>query len=323
MKDKFFFPAPLAPRRHSCPQEGSFTVYLAADGFLDDLLTELGPAVLEVRERLVLASGAPQKAAWAQNIWKNPRFLPIASIGEAARALSSIQRNWHLHSIDWHRRAALIQQKLPHVSARPITFGDAAPSAPLGSWTLWDQNLLLASPDCTSPFPDGMVAFHENRTDPPSRAYLKLWETFTLIGKHPVPGELCLDLGSAPGGWTWVAASLGAHVFSIDKAPLAPNVEAMPNVSHCIGSGFALDPRHVGQVDWFLSDMICYPDRLHEAVTRWIELGNCKNFVCTIKLQAETDHEAVARFAAIPGSRVVHLSCNKHELTWIRLAEDV
>ena len=74
----------------------------------------------------------------------------------------------------------------------------------------------------------------------------KLWESFTLLPKRPGPGDLCLDLGSAPGGWTWVLASLGAQVFSIDKAPLAPQVDHMPGVSHCIGSGFALDPRHAG-----------------------------------------------------------------------------
>lgn len=321
MKNMSLFPAPVAPRRIQGLPEPPFAVYLAADGFLDDLLTELGASVLEVRERLVLASGEPKQAAWAQNIWNNPQFLPIESIGDAARILMAMQRNWHLHSVAHHRRAALIQQKLPHVSSKPLTFGEPAPSAPLGSWTLWEPNLMLAAPSCSSPFPDGIATFHENRTDPPSRAYLKLWETFTLMGKYPCPGDLCLDLGSAPGGWTWVAASLGARVFSIDKAPLAPQVEAMPEVSHCIGSGFALDPRHAGKVDWFFSDMICYPDRLYEVVSRWIKLGSCRNFVCTIKLQAETDHAAVARFAAIPGSRVLHLSCNKHELTWIRLEQ--
>ena len=45
-----------------------------------------------------------------------------------------------------------------------------------------------------------------------------------------------------------------------------------------------------------------------------------RNFVCTIKFQGETDHGAAAAFAAIPGSRLLHLHHNKHELTWMRLA---
>ena len=51
-----------------------------------------------------------------------------------------------------------------------------------------------------------------------------------------------------------------------------------------------------------------------------IAAGLARNLVCTIKFQGATDHEAARRFAAIPGSRLMHLHHNKHELTWIRLA---
>ena len=69
-----------------------FTAYLAAKGFLEDLLAELGDEVIEVRGRLVLAKGAPRPAAWAQNTWETPVFLPIESIGDGARKLTAIQR---------------------------------------------------------------------------------------------------------------------------------------------------------------------------------------------------------------------------------------
>jgi 23S rRNA (cytidine2498-2'-O)-methyltransferase len=49
--------------------------------------------------------------------------------------------------------------------------------------------------------------------------------------------------------------------------------------------------------------------------------GRVRNFVCTIKFQGETDHETARRFAQIPGSRVMHLHHNKHELTWFKLQE--
>jgi len=70
------------------------------------------------------------------------------------------------------------------------------------------------------------------------------------------------------------------------------------------------DPRRDG------SDIACYPSRLLNLVKRWLEADKATNFCCTIKLQGETDHEAVRAFAAIPGSHIRHLSCNKHELTW-------
>ena len=298
-------------------------VYLAARGFERDLMDELalnGVHVREVKERLVLADGLFH-SAWAQNIWLEPFFQPIASVGEAVRTLKSIQRNWKLHAVDFHRRAALIEQQLPPVKAKPLAFGAPVPTSPLGSWTLWDRDTLLVSAKCSSAFPDGEVNFEEDKVNPPSRAYLKLWETFTLLGQGPKPGELCLDLGAAPGGWTWVLASMGARVYSIDKAPLDERVDAMPGVEHHIGSGFGLEPKDTGRVDWLFSDMACYPERLLGTVKRWMEADAAENFVCTLKLQGETDHAIVQAFRDIPGSEVLHLSCNKHELTWVNLGE--
>ncbi|MEG2172245.1 MAG: SAM-dependent methyltransferase [Desulfovibrionaceae bacterium] len=295
------------------------TVYIAAPKFVEQLVFELGSRVIEVRGRCVLAEGAAEPAAWAQNIWADPQWLPISSINDAARQLKGLQRNWQLHSTAHHRRAALIQAQLPKVSAKPHIFGQPAPCAPLGAWTLWDPDRMLAAACTSSPFVDGEVRFVENKCDPPGRAYLKLWEVFTVLGVQPQPHELCLDMGSSPGGWSWVLANLGARVFSVDKAPLDLRVAAMPQVNHCLGSGFGFDPRHAGAVDWFFSDMICYPDKLLALVGRWLELGQCRNFICTLKFQAETDHATARAFAAVPHSRLLHLSCNKHELTWVLL----
>ncbi len=211
------------------------------------------------------------------------------------------------------------RRELPKVSARPLPFGAPAPAAPLGSWTLIDPGTVLAAPRCTSPFPNGEAAFVEDRAAPPSRAYLKLWELFTVIGVRPGPGELCLDLGASPGGWSWVLHGLGARVISLDKAPLDPRVAALPGLVHRRESAFALDPQSLGKVDWLFSDVVCYPARLLALVEKWLAAGTCRRFVCTLKFQGSTDHETARRFAAIPGSRLLHLHHNKHELTWIKL----
>jgi 23S rRNA (cytidine2498-2'-O)-methyltransferase len=266
-----------------------------------------------------LAPGPPRAAAWAQNVWFEPRKIEIASIGEAAKRLRAIQRNWTLHDVHLHRRAALIQAQLPKVSAKPLRFGEPPPKAPLGSWTLLDANTVLAAPRCSSPFPHGEVKFVEDREGPPSRAYLKLWEAFTILMTRPEPGALCLDLGSSPGGWSWALQKLGAHVISVDKAPLDPAVAALTGITHLKQSAFSLDPAEAAPVDWLFSDVICYPARLLALVRRWLESGRARNFLCTIKFQGATDHETARAFAAIPGSRLLHLSANKHELTWALL----
>ncbi len=297
-----------------------YTVYLAAKGFTHELLAELALNAIKptaVRDRLVLCQGPAQRLLWAQNTWRNAEFLPVDSIKDAVRKLVTIQRNWHLYSVTEHRRAALIQEALPHVGHKPLSFGSPAPSAPLGAWTLWDHKTVLFAPSCSSPFAHGEVHFQENKTDPPSRAYLKLWELFTLAGTCPKPHETCLDLGAAPGGWTWVLASLGATVHSVDKAALAPNVAAMPKVKSIRGSGFGLDPLHCEPVDWVFSDMICYPERLYKLVERWISSQKCRYMVCTLKFQGATDYATIARFAEVEHSQIIHLSCNRHEVTWL------
>ncbi len=294
------------------------TAYLAAEGYVDELAQELGE-VERVHGRLLIASGPPRPAAWAANIWLDPQAISIASISDAAAKLRAIQRNWAVYAPLCHRRAMLVQQRSPVISARPLVFGTPPPAPPLGSWTLLDTGTMLASAACTSPFPNGELHFVEDRTGPPSRAYLKLWEALTIIGQRPQPGEVCVDLGSAPGGWSWALAKMGARVISVDKAPLSPEIASLPGIEYRQESAFALDPTRLGPVDWLFSDLVCYPARLLSLIERWLAAGTCRRFVCTLKFQGATDHATPRRFAAIPGSELRHLYHNKHELTWIKL----
>jgi 23S rRNA (cytidine2498-2'-O)-methyltransferase len=294
------------------------TAYLAGRGYVEELAEELGTVETKLG-RLLITSGPPRPVSWAANIWLDPRRIAIVSISDAATKLRAIQRNWAVYAPALNRRATLIQDQLPKVSSKPLTFGAATPKSPLGSWTLLDTGTVLASAHCTSPFANGEVHFVEDHTGPPNRAYLKLWEALTLIGRRPQPGELCLDLGSAPGGWSWALSQMGARVVSVDKAPLAPEIGKLPGLEHRRQSAFSLEPRAIGPVDWLFSDVVCYPERLLGLVERWLAAGTCRCFVCTIKFQGATDHAAARRFAAIPGSRLHHLFHNKHELTWTKL----
>jgi len=265
---------------------------------------------------LALSPDPPIHAAWAQNIWLAPREIPVASIGEAATALRGLQRNWGAYAPEHVRRTALVTERLPSLKPKPMVFPQAAPSGHLGAWTLLATDRLLASPTQSSPWINGEPLFVEDRTGPPSRAYLKLWEILTLLGTWPQPGSRCLDLGASPGGWTYSLARLGAEVLAVDKAPLDPAVAAMPGVTMRQESAFALDPRTEAPVDWLFSDVIAYPSRTLSMVRAWIDAGQVHHVVCTLKFQGATDHEAAEAFAAIPGGSVRHLFHNKHELTF-------
>ena len=141
---------------HFGPDCEEFTGNLAADGFAKELAHELGGADRAVG-RLLLKAGPPRPAAWAQNIWLDPRVIAIESIADGARKLRSIQRNWAVYAPLHHRRATLIQERLPVVSAKPLVFPTPPPAAPLGSWTLLDPNTIVAAPKGSSPFPNGEV----------------------------------------------------------------------------------------------------------------------------------------------------------------------
>jgi 23S rRNA (cytidine2498-2'-O)-methyltransferase len=291
--------------------------YLAARDQATPLAEELkrrGAAVTAWHGRLALSSDPPVAASWALDIWTGPVELPVASVKVAADTLRAIQRNWSAYAAGHFRRIALIEARLPPVKAAPLVFPAPAPSAHLGAWTLLAPDRLLASPTKSSPFVNGECRFVEDRAGPPSRAYLKLWEACIRMGVWPGPGEVCLDLGASPGGWTWALARLGTRVIAVDKAPLATEVSEMDRVKTRQTDAFGVAPE---KVDWLFSDVVAYPDRLLALVRRWIEADAAGRIVCTIKFQGETDHAAADAFAAIPGGRVMHLSHNKHELTFI------
>ncbi|MDR3343583.1 MAG: hypothetical protein LBT14_12555 [Treponema sp.] len=256
---------------------------------------------------------------WNRNTWLDPFRVEFSSISEAVAVLRSIQRNWWPSLFTQFRRGALISAQLPPLSLKPRPFPWLLPDVPMGAWTLLAAHTMLASASAASPFPGGMIVFAEDTQEPPSRAYLKLWEALVRCRRWPGPGERCLDAGASPGGWTWALARLGAEVIAVDRAPLEDRVRAMPGVRFMAHDAFTLNPADIGPLDWLFCDVICYPPRLYGWIEKWLAAGICNNFICTIKMQGTPDLETTRRFAAIPGSRVVHLSHNKHELTWMKV----
>ena len=199
---------------------------------------------------------------WVQNIWYDPILIPIESISSAVRQLKKLQLRWAPYTFHLHRRSELIQQQLPKLTNKPLDFLSPLPNKKIGAWTLLEENLILASPHCSSPFPNGEICFNENKIDPPSRAYLKLWELFTVYQIKPKSGETCLDLGSSPGGWSWVLDQLNCSVISVDKAPLDSRLLRSPRIRYLNHSAFSIIPSEIGRIDWLFSDVICYPERL-------------------------------------------------------------
>lgn len=302
--------------------EYSMTAYLAPLGFESDLEQEIklkGIKIISRYGRLFLTEDDKQnpshEISWAQDTWPDCETVSINSIADGAKKLKQRGVRWALFSQGLHRRASLIQTQLPKLKAPPLEFLDKNVSANIGSWTLLDTDQILISNRTLSPCPRGEVMFKENR-HAPSRAYLKLWELFTLHGIKPKRGERCLDLGASPGGWTWVLNELGCQVVAVDRSPLAPQLMKSKNIEFIKRNALTIKPNDIESVDWFFSDVICYPKDLYALVEYWLEKNGCRNFVCTLKFKGPTDHAIANRFSSIPNSRLRHLYCNKHELTW-------
>lgn len=293
------------------------TGYLAPEGLEKQLESELR-GVKERIGRLFIAESPVQKVYFVQNIWFDVQKLSFVSISDAAKQLKALHRLWAFYSHHFVGRGQLITDKLSYFSPKPLAFPSKTPASHLGSWVMLDENTLYAAARCSSPFAHGEAHFQETKV-PPSRAYLKLWEVFTLIGVLPKAGEKCLEIGASPGSWTWVLQQLGADVIAIDRAPLAESIAALDRITFLKKDAFTLRPEELGSVDWIFSDVICYPEKLLEWVHKWLIVCPEANFICTIKFQGNGGYEVVKEFEKIKGSFVVHLSHNKHELTLVRV----
>jgi 23S rRNA (cytidine2498-2'-O)-methyltransferase len=297
-----------------------YTGFLAIHKFEAELEREFevkGIKVAQKKDRLYLVEGDAPAMIWAQMTAYKLQRIPIVSINDGAKKLKELGRNWGLFTVGHHRRAQLIQEELPKIHQKPIPFRHPLPNLPMGFWTLWEPNEILATALTSSPFALGEMTFQEDKITPPSRAYLKLWEFFTVYAPEAIGSGTSLDVGSCPGGWTWVLRTLEFDkVISVDKAPIEKRIMDLGKIEFLQESAFGLDPKNLPEIDWFCSDIICYPERLLNLVKRFRDSGKVKNFVCTIKYQAETDWEDTLKFLEIPGSHIVHLHHNKHEVTW-------
>src|SRR6185436_8651688 len=92
-----------------------------------------------------------------------------------------------------------------------------------------------------SPWPMGIPRIRMPR-GAPSRSTLKLAEALiTFLGdREPESlraGMRAVDLGAAPGGWTWQLAHRGLRVIAVDNGALKGSVEEDPLVTHVRADG--------------------------------------------------------------------------------------
>lgn len=170
----------------------------------------------------------------------------------------------------------------------------------------------------------------------PSRSYLKVEEAYIVLGVEPQPGETVVDLGAAPGGWSYSAAKRGAQVVALDNGPLKGGALNNPLIEHRLEDAFKYRPSFAeategvaGQsaaFDWLFCDMVEEPHHVMENIVRpWLANGWCRHFVINLKFGhvdaiklLQESRAAGSPFADhATGLRIRHLYHDREEFTFV------
>jgi 23S rRNA (cytidine2498-2'-O)-methyltransferase len=155
---------------------------------------------------------------------------------------------------------------------------------------------VLPSDQALSIWPGGRARMRV-AADRPSRAARKLEEAFAWLGTGPGPGELCVDLGAAPGGWSWLLLNRRARVIAVDPAKMDPQLATQRRLRHIQGSAFEWQPDET--VDWLFCDMAWRPLEVAQMLGRWARRRQTRMLVANFKLPMKRKAEMVRRIAEL------------------------
>ncbi len=132
----------------------------------------------------------------------------------------------------------------------------------------------------------------------PSRSTLKLAEAFhVFLGPDETkllqPDMRAVDLGAAPGGWTWQLLHRGLRVTAVDNGPLKGELVDNAMVKHLRMDGFRFVPTK--PVDWMVCDMVEKPSRIAALVANWLTQRWARHVIFNLKLPMKKRREEVLR----------------------------
>ncbi|HEY3644894.1 MAG TPA: 23S rRNA (cytidine(2498)-2'-O)-methyltransferase RlmM [Gammaproteobacteria bacterium] len=154
----------------------------------------------------------------------------------------------------------------------------------------------LSSGEEGSSAPNGILRLKFPR-EAPSRSVLKLEEALQVLldgaerEQTLRPGMRAVDLGAAPGGWTWLMAQQSIRVIAVDNGPLQPALLESGVVEHRREDGFRYRPAK--PVDWLLCDMVEQPQRIAALMGDWLVRRDCRRALFNLKLPMKKRHESL------------------------------
>ncbi len=161
-----------------------------------------------------------------------------------------------------------------------------------------DKVYLAAVDPAAAPWPQGIPRLKFPR-DAPSRSTLKLDEAFLVLldererERWLKPGMSVVDLGAAPGGWTWQFVRRSMRVIAVDNGPMDRALMDSGLVTHLREDGFRYRPKK--NVDWLVCDMVEQPRRVAELIAQWLGQGLCQRAIFNLKLPMKKRYQETQR----------------------------
>jgi 23S rRNA (cytidine2498-2'-O)-methyltransferase len=131
----------------------------------------------------------------------------------------------------------------------------------------------------------------------PSRSTLKLDEAInwffnsTEQQRWLKPGMQAVDLGAAPGGWSWQLVRRGLLVTAVDNGPMDKALMETGMVTHRRTDAFTFVPEQ--RVDWLVCDMAERPLHVSRLIARWFLRRNTKAAIFNLKLPMKKRYHTV------------------------------
>jgi len=149
----------------------------------------------------------------------------------------------------------------------------------------------------------------------PSRSTLKLEEALLRLLTENEKQQLlksgmrAVDLGAAPGGWTWILVKRHMYVTAVDNGSMQATLLETGLVEHIRADGFTYQPDQ--PVEWLVCDIIDRPQRVIERMAIWLISGWCKQAIFNLKLPMKQRYQHTVEYL-----RYLEDQLEQHKLTY-------
>jgi 23S rRNA (cytidine2498-2'-O)-methyltransferase len=307
IRPRLLGPSLVASAKAPQLRDGRLDLTFARQGFQVSSLVRVDPSTNDV-SRALASELVPSLRAAIEGAEQHALhvFVPDSTLGNTLSARAQALRDMLEHECpqtlddsQLRRQSGLVAQ---------VCMFDAGAAA-LGC---------IASDRAQSPWPGGRARMRLGGSFP-SRAARKLAEAFAWLGLAPGSGELCVDLGAAPGGWSWLLLEKRARVIAVDPARMDAELMRNSRLRHVQGNAFDYEPEE--PVDWLFCDMAYRPLEVAQMLGRWARRRHTRLLVANFKLPMKRKVEMVERIRGLladsgfTGLRTRQLYHDREEIT--------